>query len=158
MPSPQSTTWIGALVSLTGLGILFVALDIIPTDPKKFEAPHWVVGAAGLAFFLAGIAVITAPPPGTPEAAAAGSRFTSWWTFALGLGIVGSLAAVANWVAFGPGPRKFQGGIAIPFVAVSGPTNEWTGRAVFGIGAVLTDLFLLWVVVRGLRDLLGRGR
>jgi hypothetical protein len=115
-----------------------------------------VVGAAGLAFFLAGIAVIKAPPPGTPEAVAAGGRFTSWWSFALGLGIVGSLAAVANWVAFGPGPRKFQGGIAIPFVAVSGPTGEWTGRAVFGIGAVLTDLFLLWIVARGLRDLRGR--
>ncbi len=156
MPLPQGTTWIGALVSLTGLGILFVALDIIPTDPRKFEAPHWVVGAAGLAFFLAGIALIKAPPPGTPEAVAAGGRFTSWWSFALGLGIVGSLAAVANWVAFGPGPRKFQGGIAIPFVAVSGPTGEWTGRAVFGIGAVLTDLFLLWIVARGLRDLRGR--
>jgi len=39
MPLPQGTTWIGALVSLTGLGILFVALDIIPTDPRKFEAP-----------------------------------------------------------------------------------------------------------------------
>jgi len=156
MPWPQGTTWIGVLVSLTGLGILLVALDIIPTDPRKFEAPHWVVGAAGLAFFLAGIALIKAPPPGTPEAVAAGGRFTSWWSFALGLGIVGSLAAVANWVAFGPGPRKFQGGIAIPFVAVSGPTGEWTGRAVFGIGAVLTDLFLLWIVARGLRDLRGR--
>ena len=156
MPLPQGTTWIGVLVSLTGLGILLVALDIIPTDPRKFEAPHWVVGAAGLAFFLAGIALIKAPPPGTPEAVAAGGRFTSWWSFALGLGIVGSLAAVANWVAFGPGPRKFQGGIAIPFVAVSGPTGEWTGRAVFGIGAVLTDLFLLWIVARGLRDRRGR--
>ena len=28
--------------------------------------------------------------------------------------------------------------------------------AVFGIGAVLTDLFLLWIVARGLRDLRGR--
>ena len=156
MPSPQGTTWAGALVSLTGLMILFIALDIIPTDPATFHAPHWVVGAAGLAFFLAGIAVITAPPAGTPEAAAAGSRFTSWSTFALGLGIVGSLAAVANWIAFGPGPRRFQGGISIPFVAVSGPTSEWVGRAIFGVGAVLTDLFLLWIVVRGLRDLTGR--
>ena len=156
MPSPPSTTWVGSLVSLMGLGILLVALDIIPTDPAKFEAPHWVVGAAGLGFFLAGIAVLTAPPPGTPEAAAAGSRFTSWRTLALGLGIVGSLAAVANWVAFGPGPRKFSGGIAIPFVAVSGPTSEWAGRAIFGAGAVLIDLFLLWIVVRGLRDLRAR--
>lgn len=153
----RGNTWIGALVSLTGLMILFIALDIIPTDPAKFHAPHWVVGAAGLAFFLGGIAVITGRPPGTPEAAAAASRFTSrftsWPTFALGLGIVGSLAAVANWIAFGPGPRRFRGGISIPFVAVSGPTGEWTGRAIFGAGALLTDLFLLWIVVRGLRDL-----
>ncbi len=156
MSSSRGTTWVGALIGLMGLGILFVALDIIPTDPARFQAPHWVVGAAGLAFFLAGIAVLTAPPRGTPEAAAAGSRFTSWWTFALGLGIVGAMAAVANWVAFGPGPRKFQGGIAIPFVAVYGPTSEWSGRAMFGVGAVLIDLFLLWIVVRGLRDLLGR--
>ena len=156
MPSRQGPTWAGALVSLTGLMILFIALDIIPTDPAKFQAPHWVVGAAGLAFFLAGIAVITGPPPGTPEAAAATSHFTSWWSFALGFGIVGSLAAVANWIAFGPGPRRFQGGIAIPFVAVSGPSSEWSGRALFGVGAVLTDLFLLWIVVRGLRDLARR--
>jgi hypothetical protein len=158
MPSRPSTTWVGALVSLLGLGILLVALDIIPTAPAKFEAPHWVVGAAGLGFFLAGIAVLTGPPPGTPEAAAAGGRFTSWRAFALGLGIVGSMAVVANWVAFGPGPRKFRGGIGIPFVAISGPTSEWSGRAIFGVGAGLIDLFLLWIVVRGLRDLTGRGR
>src|SRR5260370_887902 len=44
-----------------GLVILFVALGIIPTDESKFHAPHWVVGAAGLMFFLAGIAILTGP-------------------------------------------------------------------------------------------------
>jgi len=151
--SPGTTAWVGALCSLMGLVILFVALGIIPTDESKLHAPHWVVGAAGLMFFLAGIAILTGPPPDTPEA----SR-TTWRTFLLGLGIVGALAAVFNWVAFGPGPRAFGGSVSIPFVTVSGPSSEWSGRIAFGAVAVLIDAFGLWVIVRGLRDLLGRGR
>ena len=151
--SPGATAWAGALCALMGLAILLVALRIIPIDEAKFHAPHWVVGAAGLAFFLAGLAILTGPPPGAPEAAR-----TTWRTFLLGLGIVGALAAVFNWVAFGPGPRSFSGGISIPFVSVSGPSSEWSGRVAFGAAAVLIDAFALWVIVRGLRDLLGRGR
>ena len=76
----------------------------------------------------------------------------------LGLGVVGALAAVFNWVAFGPGPRSFSGGISIPFVSIFGPQSEWSGRVAFGLAAGLIDLFLVWVIVRGLRDLLGRDR
>ena len=151
--SPGTTAWVGALFSLMGLAILLVALRIIPTDEAKLHAPHWVVGAAGLMFFLAGIAILTGPPPDTPEA----SR-TTWRTFLLGLGIVGALAAIFNWVAFGPGPRSFSGGISIPFVSVSGPQSEWSGRVAFGVAAVVIDAFAVWVILRGLRDLLGRGR
>ncbi len=151
--SPRGTAWVGTLFALMGLVILFVALGIIPTDESKLHAPHWVVGAAGLMFFLAGIAILTGPPPDTPEA----SR-TTWRTFLLGLGIVGALAAIFNWVAFGPGPRAFGGGISIPFVSVSGPQSEWSGRVAFGVAAVVIDAFAVWVILRGLRDLLGRGR
>jgi hypothetical protein len=151
--SPGATAWVGALCALMGLVILFVALGIIPTDESKLRAPHWVVGAAGLMFFLAGIAILTGPPPDTPEA----SR-TTWRTFLLGLGIVGALAAVFNWVAFGPGPRAFGGSVSIPFVSVSGASSERSGRIAFGIAAVVIDAFAVWVIVRGLRDLLGRGR
>lgn len=151
--SPGATAWVGALFALMGLAILLVALRIIPTDEATFHAPHWVVGAAGLVFFLAGLAILTGPPPGSPEATR-----TTWRTFLLGLGIVGALAAVFNWVAFGPGPRSFGGSVSIPFVSVSGPSSEWSGRIAFGAVAVLIDAFALWVIVRGLRDLLGRNR
>ncbi|HEV3349329.1 MAG TPA: hypothetical protein VHC93_19715 [Methylomirabilota bacterium] len=151
--SPGATAWVGALCALMGLVILFVALGIIPTDESKLHAPHWVVGAAGLMFFLAGIAILTGPPPDTPEA----SR-TTWRIFLMGLGIVGALAAVFNWVAFGPGPRAFGGSVSIPFVSVSGASSERSGRIAFGIAAVVIDAFAVWVIVRGLRDLLGRGR
>ena len=80
--SPRGTAWVDTLCALMGLVILFVALGIIPTDESKLHAPHWVVGAAGLVFFLAGLAILTGPPPGAPEAAR-----TTWRTFLLGLGI-----------------------------------------------------------------------
>ena len=152
--SPQATAWVGAIFGLAGLAILLAALRVIPTDESKFQAPHWVVGAAGLAFFLVAILLLTTPPAQTPEAAAR----ATWRTFLLGAGVVGAMAAVFNWVAFGPGPRHFGGSISIPFVSISGPPSEWSGRAAFGLAAVMMDLLLGWVIVRGLRDLLGRGR
>ena len=152
--SPRATAWVGALFGVVGLVILLVALRVIPSEESKFQAPHWVVGAAGLAFFLVGILLLTTPPAQTPDAAAR----TTWRTFLLGMGVVGAMAAIFNWVAFGPGPRHFGGSISIPFVAVSGPQSEWSGRVAFGAAAVLIDAFALWVIVRGLRDLLGRAR
>jgi multisubunit Na+/H+ antiporter MnhB subunit len=152
--SPRAAAWLGALFGVVGLVILLLALRIIPAAESKFQAPHWVVGAAGLAFFLVGILLLTTPPDQTSEAAAR----TTWRTFLLGGGVVGAMAAIFNWVAFGPGPRHFGGSISIPFVTISGPQSEWSGRAAFGLVAVMMDLFLGWVIVRGLRDLLGRAR
>jgi len=68
------------------------------------------------------------------------------------------MAVILNWIAFGPGQRGFSGGLALPFVSVSGPASEWTGRVAFAIGAVLVDVFLVWMTARGLRDLVGRRR
>lgn len=71
--------------------------------------------------------------------------------YLLGLGIISSLAAIATWIAFGPGPRAFT--VTLPFVG-RGPGDETFGRAVFGFGAVLMWLFLaafLAVSVRRLR-------
>ena len=60
--SPRAMTWLGALFGVVGLVILLVALRIIPAAESKFQAPHWVVGAAGLAFFLVGILLLIGPP------------------------------------------------------------------------------------------------
>jgi hypothetical protein len=69
---------------------------------------------------------------------------TSFWLravcYLIGLICIGSLAAIGTWVAFGPGPRAFS--MSIPFLG-KGPANEWLGRAVFGVGAVLVWLFFI---------------
>jgi hypothetical protein len=73
--------------------------------------------------------------------------------YLLGLAVVGVLATVGTWVAFGPGERAFA--ISLPFFG-SGPANPWVGRAVFGVGAMLTWLFFVVAAVawwhRLLRD------
>jgi hypothetical protein len=61
------------------------------------------------------------------------------------------LVLILNWIAFGAGPRHFSGGIAIPFVSWSGPSSEWSGRAAFGIGAMIADLVVVWLLARGVR-------
>ena len=152
--SPRAATVIGAMFVGVGLLVVLVAADIIPADDKSFHAPRWVVSACGLFFMLAGVALAITSAPGAPE----GAGHTTWRSLLLGGTIVGLLAAVFNWIAFGPGERRFGGGIALPFVSVSGPSSEWTGRVAFGIGAVLVDLFLVWILARGLRDLVGRRR
>ena len=152
--SPGGAIAVGACIMVVGLLIVLMSADVIPTDERKFHAPRWVVSACGLMFVLAGVALAAFSAPGAPE----GAGRPTWRSFLLGGSIVGLLAAVFNWVAFGPGERRFGGAISVPFAAVSGPASEWSGRVAFGIGATLIDLFLVWMVARGLRDLRGRRR
>ena len=152
--SPRAATAMGALFVVVGLMVVLAAASVVPTDDKAFHAPRWVVSACGLFFVLAGVALAVTSAPGAPE----GAGRTTWRRLLLGGTIVGLMAAVFNWIAFGPGERRFGGGIALPFVAVGGPGSEWSGRAIFGLAAVLFDLFLVWFLARGLRELLGRRR
>lgn len=66
---------------------------------------------------------------------------------------IASCAAIANWVAFGPGPRACAG--AIDVVAFTYP--DLACRAGFGIGSVLLDGFVLWMVAASLRTIFGPG-
>ena len=151
--SPRAAVALGLVVSGMGALIILLAAGIIPGAEAAREAPRWVVASAGLAFVLAGAAMIVgyavaggvAPdgdlPAGTP-------RWVRATQYLLGLGIISALCAVATWVAFGPGPRAFT--VTLPFVG-RGPGDETVGRAVFGIGAVLMWVFLLVFVVVSVR-------
>jgi len=152
--SPRAATAFGALCVGIGLLIVLLAADVIPSDERRFKAPRWVVSAAGLVFVLAGVTLATTSTPGAPE----GTVRTTWRSFLLGGAIVGLMAAILNWIAFGPGERRFGGGVALPVAAVSGPASEWTGRVAFGIGAVIVDVVFVLMIARGLRELLGRRR
>lgn len=152
--SPRAATGFGALCVGIGLFIVLLAADVIPADERSFTAPRWVVSAGGLVFVLAGVALATTSAPGAPE----GTGRTTWRSFLLGGAIVGLMAAILNWIAFGPGERRFSGGLALPVGAVFGPASEWTGRVAFGIGAVMVDVVFVLMAARGLRELLRRRR
>ena len=116
-----------------------------------------MVLAAGLAFFLAGAAVLVQLlgrandmgefPPDAPF----WMRVVQYLIFVT---IFACFALLGSWVAFGPGPRGFSGGLMF----FSHATDEIIGRAAFGFGAVLCWLGTLAAAIVGGRKLLGRGK
>jgi hypothetical protein len=157
--SPRAAVVLGCLVAAMGGLVILLALGMIgPTESSIDRTPPWVVVCAGLAFVLCGAALIVgfavaggAGPDGDlPAGTPWGVRLTQ---YLLGLGISGLLAAIATWVAFGPGPRTFSA--TVPFVG-RGPAKEWLGRGVFGVGAVLMYLFIAVMAVISARRLRGR--
>lgn len=148
--SGRGNAVIGLLTAGLGLFFVLISLGIIPASRSQAPAPLWIGGLAGLAFLLAGVAVATARPGAAP-----GSVMTNP---VLGGAIFALMVVIANWVAFGPGERRVSGDLALPFIAVGGRMGEWTGRAAFGIGAVIMDLLVVWLVVRGVRRLVRQRR
>jgi hypothetical protein len=151
--SPDKTTIACGLLTV-GLG-LFIGLSAFGIIPggKAAGSERWVGLIVGLAFACGGIAVTlqtatgatpggagASEPPGTP-------KWVRPTLTLLSLAIVASLAAIASWVAFGPGTRAFSG--PIPFLP--GWLNESLGRAVFGFGAILAWIMLIVMAVTEMR-------
>lgn len=153
--TPGGRLLFGAIVMLAGLPITLIGLGILQPSPKTLHAPLWVALCAGLAFMLAGATVslgaLSKEADGSlPASAPLPLRLLQ---YVLGLGIVSALALVGSWVAFGPGERNFKSSIS--FLGASHPfvSGETMGRAMFGIGAVLCWLFLIFVARQGWRKL-----
>jgi hypothetical protein len=131
---------IGAVVAGGGLYFVLVGLSALP-PPSRTNAPGWVVMCCGLAFAAAGFAVLVRGWLGVPDSEGdlpqdAPVALKAIYSFS-GVGAAAALALVGSWVAFGPGERHFS--MSGPIV---GPVGDALGRAIFGIGAVLT-----WIAV-----------
>jgi len=61
--------------------------------------------------------------------------------------LVTTFALTLDWIAFGPGARRFGGGIASGIIGIGFNPGEILGRTAFGIGAVILDVAatLMWV-------------
>jgi hypothetical protein len=132
------------------VGLFFVAAGVVPVlgglgliDLKPTEGtPGWMGVCAGLAFVLAGAAVINGYAigggvgpdgnllPGTPFGVLLAQHL-------LGLGIMGLMTTMAGWIAFGPGERHFSTTIALPFIATRSASGELSGRIGFGVATAL---------------------
>jgi hypothetical protein len=118
-----------------------IGFGLVPYDPAKLQAPGWIIAIAGLVFICAGLAVLSAtwskrsnPPP------------------VFGVAILVGLTVICNWVAFGPGERRFTRTTSVnDDVIVASPASERTGRIVFGFSAIVLDGILVALVVGALR-------
>ena len=148
----------GLFSAVVGVAIVLAGMRVLPVAPAPdLQGSPWVVVCAGLIFVFLGAAMIVGfavvggangdLPPGTPF----GVRVIQYF---LGLGIIGSLAAIFTWVAFGPGERQFSSTLVLPFMTHgAAASGETSGRVVFGIAAVLIWLFFATFGFLGARHL-----
>jgi len=154
--SRSGTFVVGALAAAVGLFMVLAAIGVIPFKPGPQDGPLWILACAGLAFMLGGGSILLHAAAGgvsgedLPQSA---PRWIPIAQYLMGLTVVGALALIGTWVAFGGGPRSFD--ISAPFFASKGG-GEAIGRTVFGIGAVLTWLCLIALAVGGARKLFKR--
>jgi hypothetical protein len=151
--------FVGLFAIALGAFVMLMVSGVIPSKDGAMHAPLWVVVCAGSVFILAGAALLLRHLGGGSVNDGEMPAGAPFWLhvaqYIIGLIVIGALASVGTWIAFGPGPRAFS--VTIPFLG-SGPGNGWMGRIVFGAGTILTWLcFAIMAVLWG-RKLWRRGR
>jgi len=134
--SPGGQYAIGAACCLLGVGLLAVSATIFLQDSASGWSSDAIPGAgAGAVFAFGGAVMLTPPGRGRLRLVLAALLVTSW-------------ALATDWIAFGPGARQFTTSISRSG-SVSFPVDPLTGRIMFGIVALLLDLFAggLWYVL-----------
>lgn len=127
----------GLLFAAMGLVVTGLAVDrAIYADP--FTADNLMGVPAGLMFVFAGV-LIGLPP-----------EYTRWRAL-LGTLVVTCFALTFDWVAFGPGERKFNGS----FVGIGFVPSELMGRICFGFFAVVLDICAVAMWIDQLRRTFG---
>ena len=122
---------LGVGLACAAMGLMLVGFAIysaIHADPVT--ADNFMGMPAGLMFVFAGI--LMALPP----------RYGKWQNLLATL-LITCFALTIDWVAFGPGERKFSGSMmGIGFIP-----GEFVGRAVFGVFAVVLDIcaVAMWI-------------
>lgn len=145
-PSPplssRASLLFGLLFVASGIFPMLAAFDIGPLGRADIQGPPWLGFVAGGIFVAAGLAIIAGPRAPLVNC-----------LFAI-LALAG-LAALGNWVAFGAGERVCSGSLALPWQWGEGDFSGLACRIPFGLGAVITDAFLAWMIIATLQKALG---
>jgi hypothetical protein len=161
--SPRSAVGVGLVTCGLGAFVALLGLGVIPIEAPGdgVQSPPWVIVCCGLVFVLAGLLVILdyavarAGPngqllPGTPW-------FVRVAQYLLALGVIGLMAVIPTWIAFGSGERHFSTSVSVPFYTQRGRGGETGGRVVFAASAMFMWLMFIGMGVSGAKRLL-RGR
>jgi len=127
---------VGVSVVAVGFGIGAIAASHLGQPAGKFDPVAGLI--ASLAFAFAG-AILVVPVRHVRTRASFGAL------------MITAIALLFDWVAFGPGERRFSGGI--PGGNSGARTHLWQmpGQILFVSGAVLFNLMALWAWLRARR-------
>ena len=145
---PAARLSIGLLCVVAGGVPMLAAFNVGPLGQGDINGPPWLGAAAGGVFVLAGLAVLAGAP------AQRSQPFAYLMLFVM----LGCFAAIGNWIAFGPGPRQCSVGFTAFMFETRQAAAEVECRVVFGIGAIMLNGILFWMLASGLRKLAGPGR
>jgi len=140
-----SLIFFGSIFICVGAIIFLISINVISVPEEDINAPRWVIAAVGLAFALAGgIVMVNGLKSGF------GDHILFKWIYNGMLLLFILLFAIPfNWVAFGSGERSFSSSTSIGIGPISqSSTGETSGRLVFGFGAILIDIFVLFIIFR----------
>jgi hypothetical protein len=134
--SPAGRIALGILVAALGLFEIGAAVTGAIHAAAPLTSAAFIAVPAGLIFVFGG--ALLGLPPGSTR-----------WQRPLAALLITSFALTLDWIAFGPGERQFGGGISLGFIGAGFQPGELVGRAVFGVAALILDLFtvLMWVAV-----------
>jgi len=132
-PTRRGQVALGLLLIAAGLGAVVASQFWKPAPRLPVDAVTAVIAALGIVFAGATLAA----PERRPGLRA--------WTGAL---LVTSIALLLDWVAFGPGERRFTGSPGANAAAGPHQLREMSLRLLLAIGAVLFDLMALWAWMR----------
>jgi len=147
--SPQhsfkSLLLFGNLFIVIGALIFLMAVDVFPIPDEDINAPRWVLAMGGVSFALAGVMVTL-----NGLKSGFGDHPIYKWTYnILLLMFMVIFVTPFHWVAFGPGVRTFNSSTSVGAVAISqGGSGDIGGRLAFGLGAILVDILILYVIFR----------
>ena len=157
--APRSNYFYAALAATFGVYFFTLGAGLlpIPGGPSNLHGPQWLLLCVGLAFFLAGVAIVIQTlghaNAKTGDLPSDAPRWMGLVQYLIGLTIFVCFGVIASWVAFGPGERHFSG----TFVFGDAATNAAIGRTAFGVGAILIWLATAAVVAFGFRKFFDRG-
>ncbi len=134
--APGAGLVIGLLFVACGVPPMLAAFDLGPLSAQDINGPPW------LGFAAAGLAIMAGPQ--APLA-----------TRLFGTLALAGLAAVGNWIAFGAGERACSGSISLPGIWAGSDLAGLACRIPFGLGALITDAFICWMIVSMLQKSLG---
>ena len=140
--TPRAALLVGLVFVASGIFPMLAAFDIGPLSQEDINGPPWLGFAAGGIFTAGGLSIMLAP-----RSSLAANLF--------GLLSLSGLAMLGNWIAFGAGERACSGSISLPLMWRESDFSGLGCRIPFGLGALITDAFLCYLMVSVLQKALG---